>query len=423
MFEKIEDPDRPKARQHGLNLYLSDDRTRLIVFSSGDDREMLATGWDVATRKQLFHRRGVQDAYAVSPDARRLVTPYPAMDDRSRELAALCRGRPAEQTLRLEDAATGEPLLTFPHPKAQTWPLIFSPDGRLLITNSIEPAPSPTPGGAGQMVRLWDVLTASEILALPASNIFHVKAAFSSDGRLLAATTPLAEILLWDLGKGKELHRFKGFDAHVTSLAFSPDGRRLVSGLSDSTLLVWDVAAVRRKDRPAILDAASARRAWDDLTADARKAFAARQTLASVPEQAVPLLRERLKPAQAADAERIRKLLADLDSDQFAVREKARQGLVEFGELAEPALRNALADKPSLEARRRIEALLATLRAPVIRPELLRALRAVAVLEDIGTPAARRVLERLAGGAAESRLTREAKASLHRLDFRSTPSQ
>jgi hypothetical protein len=101
------------------------------------------------------------------------------------------------------------------------------------------------------------------------------------------------------------------------------------------------------------------------------------------------------------------------------VREKARRELAELGELAEPALRQALSDKPSLEARRRIQALLDNLRAPVTRPELLRSLRAVAVLEDIASSETRRVLEQLARGTPEARLTREAKASLRRLDLRS----
>jgi hypothetical protein len=52
---------------------------------------------------------------------------------------------------------------------------------------------------------------------------------------------------------------------------------------------------------------------------------------------------------------------------------------------------------------------------------VVRCLRAVAVLEDLGTPAARELLEGLAAGAPEARLTREAKASLRRLGRRMTP--
>jgi RNA polymerase sigma factor (sigma-70 family) len=416
--QKVEEPDRPKTRPSGLSLYLSDDHARLIVVSTLDNREMLVTGWDVATRKQLFQRRRpwMDLGYALSADGRVLAAPHPTPDR--------VKGG-AGGPVRLEDTATGELLLTLPALEGQTWPLAFSPDGRLhAAVNSTgkrnDKKDDPT-GATGSALRLWETATATEVLALSLESQFRI--AFSPDGQLLALTAPGGDILLWDLRRGKESHRFKGFDAQVTSLAFSPDGSRLVSGLNDTTLLVWDVAAVRSKDRPAALDAESVRQVWDDLSADARKAFAARWTLAAAPEQAVPLLRERLKPAQAADREHLRRLLAELDSEQFTVREKARQELAELGELAEPALRQALADKPSLEARRQIQTLLDNLRAVVTQPEQLRALRAVAVLEDMGTPEARRVLEQLAKGTAEARLTREVKASLRRLDLRTTPSR
>ena len=85
-----------------------------------------------------------------------------------------------------------------------------------------------------------------------------------------------------------------------------------------------------------------------------------------------------------------------------------------MGDAAYPALRQALKDKPSLELRRSIQNLLPTsfvVRSPVTQ----RQIRAVMVLEQIGDAEARRLLQRLAEGAAEARQTREAKAALQRL--------
>ena len=52
-------------------------------------------------------------------------------------------------------------------------------------------------------------------------------------------------------------------------------------------------------------------------------------------------------------------------------------------------------------------------------PETLRTIRAIMVLERIGTAEAQAVLETLAGGAPGARETAEAKASLERLAQRS----
>ncbi len=418
----MDDPDRPDTRQSGMYMFLSDDRRTLIALSyyypKKQDgpfaRELLVTGWDTATRKQLFRRRRGDHAYgiAVSADAR-LLAASQERNDGQRLKEVLGKG-----PMRLEDLATGEPLLTLPDLEGQSTPLAFAPDGRLLASTTFAPAPEGggdrgRAGAQAWTLRLWEVMTATELLALPA--VSNSRIAFSPDGRVLALSAPLQEILLWDLKRGQELRRLKGFAADVTSLAFSPDGSRLVSGLSDSTLLVWDVSGVSKARQPSNTGAESVGRAWADLAADAPKAFLARWALAGAPDMAVPLLGDRLKPAQSADATRLRRLLAELDSERFAVREEARKGLEELGDLAAPALRQALREKPALEVSRRIQGLLEKLHGPVTQLELRRALRAVAVLEDIATPEARRLLERLAQGAPEARLTQAAKASLERL--------
>ena len=91
-----------------------------------------------------------------------------------------------------------------------------------------------------------------------------------------------------------------------------------------------------------------------------------------------------------------------------------------LGELAEPALKQALAGNPTLEIRQRLEKLrenIVSCQSPA--PEVLQALRALAVLEELGTNEARQVLDKLSQGAAGARQTREAKATLGRLANRS----
>lgn len=138
--------------------------------------------------------------------------------------------------------------------------------------------------------------------------------------------------------------------------------------------------------------------------------------MAARPEQALPLLRERLKPDPRSTPEDIRRLIADLDSSRFAVREKAGRALATLGTEALPALRQTLEDRPPLEVRRRIELLLIRIEQPVVLDtQQLREVRAVQVLERIGNAEARQLLQRLADGAPGSRLTQEARSAVERL--------
>jgi hypothetical protein len=121
------------------------------------------------------------------------------------------------------------------------------------------------------------------------------------------------------------------------------------------------------------------------------------------------------------DEKRLARWIADLDADEFAVREKATEEVRKVGALAEPALRQALASRPALEMRRRLRGLLDDISSWRPPPEILRQLRAVEVLEHIGTPEARKLLETLAGGAAGARLSREARAAWQRCLHLHTP--
>ena len=83
-----------------------------------------------------------------------------------------------------------------------------------------------------------------------------------------------------------------------------------------------------------------------------------------------------------------------------------------------PGVRNRLNQTESAEVRRRAGAFLDQFDQAEPSPARLRELRAVELLEGIGTPAAKQYLAELAQGAAGAPLTREAAAALGRLERR-----
>jgi hypothetical protein len=201
----------------------------------------------------------------------------------------------------------------------------------------------------------------------------------------------------------------------VTTLAFSPDGKALASGSRDTTVLLWDVSSLAAKAKPEFVAVDSAARWHDLLSQDAAKAFDAMCALVGSPDKAVSYLKEHARPAVTADAATVKQLLADLDSEQFDVRKMANDELTRLGEAVVPLVRKALEADVSPEARKRLEALLAKEPRRVPTGETLRSLRAIEVLEMIGTVEAKTVLQLLAKGTPEASVTRAAKAALERL--------
>jgi WD40 repeat protein len=241
---------------------------------------------------------------------------------------------------------------------------------------------------------------------------------FSPDGHFLAAAMSEG-VQLWEVGSATPIAALDGHRGPVVAVAFSPDGQTLVTSGSDTTLLVWDMPTVLHKapdPAPSALELAAL---WEQLaSADATKAYEALCRLQRHPGEAVNLVKTHLKAVPTPDGKRIAGLVTDLAHARYAARHKASQELARLGELAEPALRQALHGDPPLELCRRIELLLSKLDGPVTRPEQLQALRATELLERLGTAPARDLLIRLADGWRDARLTREARAALERLSKR-----
>jgi hypothetical protein len=300
----------------------------------------------------------------------------------------------------------------------------ISSDGRLAAGAVVLPG---EPDFDGHTIRLWELASGREIGTLRGHPRGIGALAFSPDGRLLATAVgrwayskPVSsppEIRVWDTFTGREVACFRGAGSDASALAFAPDGRRLVSGHEDGTLLVWEGGLDRTDRNWADAGADVLGRLWSDLAdEDGAKARRAVRRLSAAGRLAVPLLRQHLRPATLADASWVRHRVADLESADFAVRRRAFEDLAAQADLAQESLRKVLAGSPPLEARKQVERLLeeAEGRGWNAAGERLRELRALEVLERVGTAEAQQVLRTLAGGAPQSRLTREAKAALER---------
>jgi hypothetical protein len=155
---------------------------------------------------------------------------------------------------------------------------------------------------------------------------------------------------------------------------------------------------------------------WSDLAdRDAAKAYRAIWALTKTPKETVTYIAAQLKPAAIPDPRRLERLIDDLNSKTFAVREKAQEELIKLGGLAESALTKRLKADASLETRRRIEKLVNRSPGPISLPDQLRAVRAVETLEYLGTDAAKALLSKYAAGAVGARLTQDAKDAVTRL--------
>jgi hypothetical protein len=245
--------------------------------------------------------------------------------------------------------------------------------------------------------------------------------AFSPDGKALAVVSLEGILGVWDIATGKELLTYRG-PSSPNSIDFSPDSKKLVVGYRDTTALIWDMTASAEPARmpPKDLSATDLDRLWADLASgDASQAYSAHWALAANPEKAVPYLKKVVQPALPVSSKEVEKLIANLDHSEFDVREAASKALAIIGAQAELELRKTLDNKPTAEARGRIETILGPPR--IIRsPEILRKVRAIQTFEQIGSKDAREALSGLAGGAPAARETQEAKASLDRLAKRAT---
>jgi hypothetical protein len=394
---------------------LSADGRRLAAVahvSDGGKSEIASAAWDLKTGRPLatfFRAESTADGrtdhgkVALTSDGSQMVVGI-----------ARLRNNPSEQTLELTaiELAIGSTgakatylLGQFGTGLATLVALADGADARTVLVPGYNGKVGVWDVPSGQMARTLDVAVRPADSALLRC---------SPDGRLVAAAVgSKLTVLEWATGGVRFAWDLPG---PAQSLAVIPDGTTLAVSMSDTTILLYDLtgAALPRPWKQSPGDPA---KLWDKLaTATAADGWAAIRELAARPSVAVPLVKEKIKPAAAKShptPAEIAKLITDLDAPAFATREEAGKRLRELGLAVEPEVRKALRETTSAEVRQRLEKIAEGLtRPPAVN---LAEVRAVEVLERIGTGEAKAYLVVLAGGDPAAALTRDAKAAAGRI--------
>lgn len=385
--------------------------------------------WNVVTGKEVRRFPGSISA-ALSPDGKFLVTStkdkfvhvweiatgqelrkWPVTENGAGPLAFSPDGRTVfswdeDKKVRLWEVATGKELRHFAGHRFRDddriYCIAFSPDGKLVAF-----------GGQTGQIALYDMATGKINRLLHGRSGAVSSLAFSADSRVLASGAWTGgTVHLWEMATGQEFQQFAGHKGRVYNMAFSADGKVLITSNADTTALVWDLTGKRTGPTAPPLTAKELEAAWSDLAdADAARGQRAVRTLLAAPDLAMAIFEKEFRPAIPPDAKRMAKLINDLDSEVFKVRDEAKRDLEKLGDAAAPALRQAVAGNVSLELQRRLESIL----TGYSTAQRLRTLRAVQALELFGTRHSRELLGRLVDGVPEALVTREAKAALDRL--------
>jgi WD40 repeat protein len=182
----------------------------------------MAAVLDLPTRRLLTRILG-QKALAsveVSPDGRWVVSTSQFGDD-----------------IVVWDARSGEPVKFWPHFPGVQGHARFGPDGWLVTT--VGPDYRLIETGSWQCRRTIPKKGGGDLLG---------PAAFSDDGKVLAAADAPDEVKLFDPNTGRVYATLSvPGGLRLGSLCYSPDGSRLAVNTADDLVHVWDLRRIRQR--------------------------------------------------------------------------------------------------------------------------------------------------------------------------------
>jgi WD40 repeat protein len=217
-------------------------RTRWLGFTP-DDRQLVSmsvrtgakamneapselTVWESDTGRQLWQRtNGIPlpcfgRPCAISPDGK--------------AIAVILLGSRV-QVLETKDGS--ERFSIKPSKTSSTYVVMFSPDSSTLLTGG---------GYLDPTIRLWDARNGSPEGSLEGHALWVSDLIFTPDGKRLISSSGDQTIRLWDWSSRKPAGVLRGHLDELYGMALGPDGQTLASRCKDGSIYLWNLAKLPR---------------------------------------------------------------------------------------------------------------------------------------------------------------------------------
>jgi WD40 repeat protein len=368
--------DWPKGRDpHSdvQSLSFTPDGTRL---AAAVHRQSAAYIWDLTTGQQIAQlAHNDVNGLSFSPDGETLATA--GWDSMIRfwetDTGNLRREIKVADRAKAGDRQRAAPAFPQPGgaegPDLRVFSVCYAPAGGLIATSHLD-----------GLVRIWQAEEMLPRRQFQVGSWGYGRLSFSPDGLWLAGCARDGSVEVWDPSSAERVWNVGRHQSYVSTVGFGRDARALVSGGVDGACYLWDLRPPGRQPEK---DPA---RLWQGLVGeDGPVAYQAMWALSEMPDRAVDLLAEKLRPV---------KTVIDLD------RVDSRNSVEETQRLRR--MKTLLVQKdPKVES------------AVAVR-------RAISLLTRLGTPDAIGSLNDLARHDPKGDVGRFASDALERLELRKT---